>query len=186
MSRVALILTPGFADWEYGALAGAGRAFLGLETRFFGPEGAVSMGGLQVTGLAEMDTLADWQPRVTAVIGGTAWEGDDAPDIAALLSGLHEDGTWVAAICGGTLAAARAGLLDDRDHTSNAPDYLTRYARGYGGADRYLDRPAAVTDDRVVTAPGSAPVSFAAAVFAAAGVPADQIAQFRTMMASEF
>jgi putative intracellular protease/amidase len=39
----------------------------------------------------------------------------------------------VAAICGATAGLARAGLLDDKRHTSNARDYLQ--ASHYGGTD---------------------------------------------------
>ena len=74
-------------------------------------------------------------------------------------------GGVVAAICGATYGLARAGLLDDRDHTSNAADFLAG-APGYGGAaplpgSQRRARP------RVITAPATAPVDFARAVFEA-------------------
>ena len=37
MARVSLILTPGFADWEYAFIAGTGSAFYGIDVRFFAP-----------------------------------------------------------------------------------------------------------------------------------------------------
>ena len=68
----------------------------------------------------------------------------------------------VAAICGATLGLARSGLLDERDHTSNAADFLL--SSGYAGGARYRDAP--VVEDRdVITAPATRPVDFAAAVF---------------------
>ena len=60
------------------------------------------------------------------------------------------------------LGLARAGVLDERAHTSNAPDFLA--ASGYAGAARYVDAP--VVEDRdVITAPATKPVDFTAAVF---------------------
>ena len=71
----------------------------------------------------------------------------------------------VAAICGATYGLARAGLLDDRDHTSNAADFLAGVP-GYGGADHYQEA-RAVHDRGLITAPATAPVDFARAVFEA-------------------
>ncbi|MEM8658847.1 MAG: DJ-1/PfpI family protein [Pseudomonadota bacterium] len=181
MPRVAVLLTPGFADWEYAPLAGAGRGYFDLDVGFFGPDPAVSMGGLSATGLAPFEDVAAFKPDVIAVIGGTIWETDEAPDISTLL----KTGPTIAGICGGTLALARAGLLDTAPHTSNAADYLTAHAPAYAGSDAYLESAIAVTAPQLITASGTAPISFAAAVFDAAGVPSDQIAQFRAMMAAE-
>lgn len=44
----------------------------------------------------------------------------------------------VAAICGATLALARAGLLNDRQHTSNKTGYIEQYVRDYSGQKLYV------------------------------------------------
>ena len=69
----------------------------------------------------------------------------------------------MAAICGATLGLARAGLLDDRPHTSNAPDFLASNPN-YCGADHYQVAKV-VSDGTVITAPATAPIYFARAVF---------------------
>lgn len=68
----------------------------------------------------------------------------------------------VAAICGATVGLAAAGLLNDRDHTSNAPELLDVGA--YSGHARYRQE-LAVADQNLVTASGVAPVEFAKAIF---------------------
>ena len=73
----------------------------------------------------------------------------------------------VAAICGATAGLARAGLLDDRRHTSAAAEYLQ--ATGYAGADRYADE-RAVADRGLVTAGPQSPVQFARAALASLGL----------------
>lgn len=187
MAKVAVFLTDGFADWEYALIGGAGGPFYGLDVRYFSAATGQlsSQGGLSVNVTKSSADLLVWRADVVAVIGGAIWETDAAPDISKLLHVLRNDGAVVGAICGATLAFARAGLLNDRDHTSNDPDFLAQNVGDYTGAAHYKTSPSAVTSDGVITAPGTAPVSFAAAVFAAASVPIDAISQFKSMMAAE-
>jgi len=187
MSRIAILLTPGFADWEYGLIAGTGGPFYGLDIRFFGtsPGAVTSQGGLTTTISEGLGDLVSWQPDVMVVIGGTVWESTDAPDLGAVLTGLHDRGAAIAGICGGTLALARSGLLDQVRHTSNHQSFLAENANNYAGADYYEESAAAISDMGVITAPGTAPASFAAAVFEAAGLAQATVEQFKGMMAVE-
>ena len=161
MARVSLILTPGFADWEYAFIAGTGSAFYGIDVRFFAPATGEfrSQGGLAVTVDGTLQQCLDWNPDVVAVIGGMIWESADAPHLRDFLHASRSGGAIIAGICGGTLALARAGL--------------------------YTSSPAAVAADRIITAPGTAAVSFTCAVFEGAGLSTEIIAQFRSMLAAE-
>lgn len=185
--KVALVLTPGFADWEYAFIAGVGGPFYGLDVAFFAPEAGTlrSQGGLTVEVERSMAELADWAPAAIVVVGGTAWESEQAPDIGALLKEQLQHGVTVAGICGGTLALARAGLLNDRAHTSNDADFLTRNAESYTGQSHFIASASAVTDTRVITAPGTAPISFTAGVFRAVGIDEETVRQFSAMLAAE-
>ncbi|MDR2309132.1 MAG: DJ-1/PfpI family protein [Paucimonas sp.] len=187
MSHVGLILAPGFADWEYAFIAGTAAPFYGIESRFFAPTPGrfSSQGGLLVSVDADLEQCLAWQPQVLVVIGGPLWESAQAPDVSSFLQASHAGGATVAGICGGTLALARAGLLDDRAHTSNSPDFLRDNAPGYKGVDHYRGSAKAVVADRVITAPGPAPVSFTCAVFEAAGLDAGLREQFQAMLAAE-
>lgn len=187
MSKIAIILTPGFADWEYGMIAGTGGPFYGFNVQYFAPEaGEVpSQGGLVAVVQKELGELSKWHPDVVVVVGGQGWETAEAADVSGLLRDQHDRGATVAGICGGTLALARSGLLNNRRHTSNDADFLSRNAASYAGADHYVSSPSAVSEDRVITAPGTAPASFAAAVFEAAGLDQAAVGQFKGMLAAE-
>ncbi|MBB3122185.1 DJ-1/PfpI family protein [Pseudoduganella violacea] len=187
MAKVALILTPGFADWEYAYIAGTGVAYYGIDVRFFSPTPGrfSSQGGLNVAVHEGLQHCLDWQPNVVGIIGGQIWEGTDAPELTEFLLQSRSNGATIAGICGGTLALARAGLLDTIPHTSNSIDFLEKNAQGYKGAALYQESRRAIAAERVITAPGPAPISFTCAVFEAAGLQPEVTAQLSGMLASE-
>jgi putative intracellular protease/amidase len=187
MPRLAVILTQGFADWEYGVLCGLGRAYFGLDVRFVTPVpgDVISMGGLVARVSDGFELLDSWEPDAVVVIGGTLWEHPDAPDLSGLLEGAQARGAVLAGICGGTLALARAGVLNTLRHTSNDASFLGLHAAGYAGAALYVDQPKAVRDGKVVTAAGTAPVSFAAEIMTALDVPLETVQQLKSMLGAE-
>ena len=85
------------------------------------------------------------------------------------------------------LALARAGLFENTAHTSNGRDWILRHLPDYGGRENYRDVPHAVTDGRIVSAPGSAPGTFALA-FLEALYPdkTTELAGMRSMFAREY
>jgi putative intracellular protease/amidase len=168
---VYLLVFDGYADWEPAYALAELRRSGGLEvaTVGFTSEPVRSMGGVRVVpdlALAELDPA---QVRLLILPGGNQWEGDYPREpLESLLHRLERDGVPVAAICGATLAAARAGLLDSRAHTSNEPAYLQGVS-SYRGSPRYVDA-LAVRDNGVITASGLGPVEFAREIFEALGV----------------
>ncbi|SEQ30025.1 Putative intracellular protease/amidase [Devosia sp. YR412] len=170
MTTIITVLTEGYADWETALLNAVARSFYGVETRFATPGGAhvTSSGGLKVTPDLAVEDIDVSAIDALVVNGGSAWSQDDAPDIATVLVAARDAGKVVAGICDATLALAKAGLLDDIEHTSNSAENLP--PTGYQGADHYQDQPSAVVAGKIVTAPGTAPVSFMAGVMQSLGL----------------
>ncbi|SDB86185.1 DJ-1/PfpI family protein [Sanguibacter gelidistatuariae] len=170
MKTIVLYATATMADWEYGYLT-AGLAMSGkvasgdlaLVVAADGSAGTVTtMGGLTIvpdSDLADLDTR-----DIAALVlpGANTW-GQGHAAALRLAGDCKDSGILVAAICGATLGLARAGLLNDRDHTSNAPEFLA-HAAEYTAADRY-QATTTVSDRGVITAPATAPIDFARAVF---------------------
>jgi putative intracellular protease/amidase len=99
--------------------------------------------------------------------GADAWGDGSTDPVLSLAKEFVADGVPVAAICGATFGLARAGLLDDRLHTSNDPGWLA--SSGYGGAAHYVHEPA-VDDHGVITASMTASLEFAKLILARLGI----------------
>jgi putative intracellular protease/amidase len=166
-AAVHALVFEGFADWEPAFALAELRRSGGLEvvTVGFDRTPIRSMGGLQVVpdrALAEIDPAA---VRLILLPGGDLWEGQyPRAELETLLHDLQRTRVPIAAICGATLALARAGLLDDRRHTSNELAYLERMVPEYAGASRYVDA-LAVRDDGLITASGVGATEFAREIF---------------------
>lgn len=107
------------------------------------------------------------------------WERDRDPALLDLLRQFHAAGVPIAAICAATLALADAGLLDHKQHTSNAKEYLQTLVPQYQGQNHYVNQ-LAVADAGVITASGVGSVEFAREIINALELydAADQLAWF--------
>ena len=172
--QVHVLVFEGFADWEPAYALAELRRWGRHEVVAvgFGREPVMSMGGLRVLPDRALADVRLDDVRVLIMPGGDLWERADAyprAELEALLARMVEAGRPIAAICGATVALARAGLLDDRRHTSNTPTYLARTVPSYRGHARF--EPAlAVRDRGIVTGSGLGAVDFAREVFAELGL----------------
>jgi len=185
MTTILTVLTDGFADWETALLNGAARGYYGVSTLYAVPGGTpvTSAGGMMVTPQIALEDADIETIDAIIVCGGTAWQRPGAPDIGPLVKAAREKGKLVGAICDGTVALARTGVLDNVQHTSNGAGYLD--GTGYAGAPLYRDVMNAVADDGVVTASATAPVSFMAEVMRALGFADANLDFFLDMHAAQ-
>jgi putative intracellular protease/amidase len=170
---VHVLVFDGFADWEPAhALAELRRwGKRAIRTVGFTTEPVVSMGGLRIAPDAALGDVRQADVELLILPGGDLWETTDYPrlPLESLIGALLDDDVPIAAICGATLAVGRAGVLNDRRHTSNARDYLATHAAEYRGSAHYVDE-IAVRDRHLITASGLGAVDFARAIFAELGI----------------
>lgn len=169
-STVHLFVFDTMADWEPAfAIAGINNPEWQLEpgryqVRTTSADGqtVTTIGGVRIQPDLALDEVSPEMSAMLILPGGQSWERGANTEAVHLAAKFLGAGVPVAAICAATLALARAGLLNERQHTSNAKEYLT--ASGYNGADFYREAPA-VTDGVLITASGIAPIDFACAIF---------------------
>lgn len=185
---IGFVFIQGFADWEYGLLSGYAVELLGARPVALGPrrEELVSFSGFRLNPERSLDPLENKDLDAVVAVGSDYWAERDAPDPSPLLNDVAARGGLVGGICAGTLALARAGLFAEADHTSNGRDWILHHEPDYAGRERYRDVPHAVADGRIISAPGTAPGTFALE-FLGALYPDQpvQIAELRKLFASE-
>ena len=159
MRTIALYATETMADWEYAYLTTQITGAEQLKPGRFrlllvgdGVEPVRTLGNLPLTPEADLDALdaltGDGSLAALVIPGGDHYAAGHERLIETVGRFVAE-AIPVAGICGATLLLARAGLLDDRRHTSNAASYLE--ASGYLGGGHYVEEPV-VTDRGITTA----------------------------------
>ena len=130
-----------------------------------------TMGGVRVSPDMLLDELDPGDSDLLILPGAESWDAGGGEAFAAAAARFLDAGVPVAAICGATAGLARAGLLDERTHTSNAPEYLA--ATGYAGGDHYIQERAVVDGDLITAGPQS-PVHFARATMGRLGLASER------------
>ena len=165
---VHLFVLDSLSDWEPGyAIAHINRPAPNVASDYSVKTVGLSrapirtMGGLTVVPDLALGELVPAQSAMLILPGAEIWEDAKTDPALAKARAFIEAGVPVAAICGATFGLARAGLLDDRRHTSDAAEYLA--SSGYRGTALYVNE--AVVDDRgVITASAMASLEFARAI----------------------
>ena len=177
MSAAHVAIFDTLADSEVGHLLAELRTGRFTGTRFDvvaiaeSHEPITTMGGVR---MLPDELLAGLDPADSDILilpGGELWDRGDGETFAAAAKRFLDAGVPVAAICGATAGLARAGLLDERRHTSAAPEYLA--VTGYTGGDYYVDERAVVDGDLITAGPQS-PVQFACAALRRLGLASER------------
>jgi putative intracellular protease/amidase len=165
------------ADWEVGHLLAELRSgrFTGIQFDIVAVaesrEPITTMGGVRMVPDALIAELDPADSDLLILPGADMWDVGGGAPFADAARRFLDAGVPVAAICGATAGLARAGLLDERNHTSAAAEYLT--ATGYHGGDRYIDERAVVDGDLITAGPQS-PVPFACAALRRLGLASER------------
>lgn len=177
-NTVYLYVFDTMSDWEIGYLAAelnSGRYFRqGLAPAKIVTVGiektpVTTMGGLKIMPDIKVDECSIKSVDALILPGGNTWTEAIHVPILKIAEMCLKEGIVVGAICGATLGVAQAGLLDSRWHTSNDLAYLKMVCHSYTG-EEYYKVESAVTDGKLITASGVAPLEFCVHVLKALDV----------------
>ncbi|OPA74189.1 glutamine amidotransferase [Paenibacillus selenitireducens] len=177
-NTVYLYVFDTMADWEIGCLTAelnSGRYYKkGLAPSKIVTVGiektpVTTMGGLKILPDIKLDECSIASTDTLILPGGDTWTETIHQPILKIAQRCVKEGILVAAICGATMALAQTGLLDSRWHTSNDLEYLKMTCPTYTG-EKYYKMESAVTDGKLITASGIAPLEFSVHVLKALGV----------------
>lgn len=175
---IYLYVFDSMSDWEIGYLTAelhSGRYFKkGLEpfnvvTVALEKKPIKTMGGLTIMPDEQLSACDPENMAALILPGGETWMKTVHEPIYCWVQHALEQGKVVGAICGATMGLAQAGFLETYEHTSNDLEYLKMVCPAYQGQLLYKMSPA-VTDRKLITASGIAPLDFSAAVIDALGV----------------
>jgi len=147
------------ADWELGfvtAELNSGQYFKNrgsrLPVRTVGASNRpiTTKGGMTIVPDLTVDEITHETTTILLLPGADNWKDPVNGPIIEKAKQLLNAGGNVAAICGATLALADAGLLDDRQHTSNSLEYLSLFSPTYKGVARYKDEKI-ISDGNLIT-----------------------------------
>jgi len=161
-TKAYLLVFDGLADWEPAlALCEINKKeHFEVMTVGFSKETITTMGGLKLTPDLTIKDVNSDEAAIFIAPGGDMWEQQTGEEILPLLKQLHAEQVPIAAICGATLAVARAGLVEQALHTSNSLEYLKAMVPDYKSEKLYVDK-LAVADRKLITASGLGSVEFA-------------------------
>lgn len=127
------------------------------------------MGGLNIIPDCVIDNIVMNDKSVLLLPGGNTWDEPKHGAIIKKATELLSVGATVCAICGATVALARAGLLDQRPHTSNGAGFLEMFCPNYKGTDCFVDK-LSVVGDNLITASASGALLWAKQIIEHLGV----------------
>lgn len=162
MKKVYFLIFDGFSDWEmaYALPEIAKSKKYEIQSVGFNRNPVKSAGELTVVPDLTIDEISAGETALLILPGGEIWEEKSFESVIDLLKKLNAAQTPIAAICGGTLEAARAGLFHETKHTSNGKAYLQHHVRDYADKDFYADD-LAVSEKNLITASGLGAIEFA-------------------------
>ena len=129
-------------------------------------ETITTMGGIRIVPEFDIDEIEFREGDLLILPGADTWMNDENKKVLDIVANIIEkkERVIIAAICGATIALAKNGLLNNRNHTSNNKDYLKMVCPEYTGSDYYIEKPA-VADGNLITASGLAPLEFTYEIF---------------------
>ena len=174
---VLFVILQQYADWEAAYITSAitmlGQGKYDVETVSISKEYVQSIGGFRVLPDYDIPSVPD-DYEALVLIGGLSWRNENAQCVRPLVEDCYQKGRVLAGICDASAFLGTVGVLNDVAHTSNDLNDLKQWAGSvYTGETGYIAKQA-VSDRKVITANGTAPMEFAKEILLALNVASEE------------
>lgn len=182
MKTILFVLLDQWADWEAAYLSSAikmlGQNEYSNKTVSLTREPVESIGGFCVVPDYDVQSVpADYEALI--LIGGMSWRSEISKSIKPLVDKCIADGKVLGGICDASGFLGTIGVLNNVRHTSNDLNDLKAWAgKAYTNEKNYIMEQA-VSDNKIITANGTAALEFAKEVLLALKVaPQEKITEW--------
>lgn len=162
MNKILYLILEQWADWELAYISSAvnmlGGGKFENKTVSLTKNAVTSIGGIKCSPDYDMCSApSDYGALI--LIGGMSWHNENAMQAKLLIDDCIKNGKVLAAICDACRFLGSIGALNDVKHTANDLNELKQYS-AYTNEQSFTHRQA-VSDNRVITANGTATLEFA-------------------------
>ena len=159
--EVDFVLLNQFADWEFAPLACLINQFSDWSVKIvsLSKTPVSSIGGLSVIPDYDLTDINFNLCHGLILIGGYSWRTEQALAVKDIVLMAKKTKKIIGAICDATTFLASTGILNSVYHTGNTIQDL-QSSKNYQGSSFYKNEPA-VSNQKVITANGCAPLEFA-------------------------
>lgn len=174
---ILFVILQQYADWEAAYITSAitmlGQGQYDIKTVSTSKDYVQSIGGFKV--LPDYDIASvpnDYEALI--LIGGMTWRSENAQQVKTLVMDCYQKGKVLGGICDASAFLGTVGVLNEVTHTSNDLDDLKQWAGSiYTGETKYIAKQA-VSDRKIITANGTAPMEFAKEILTALNVASEE------------
>lgn len=175
MKKILYIILEQWADWELAYISSAvnmlGNGKFENKTLSLTKDAVTSIGGVKCLPDYDLQSApSDYDALI--LIGGMAWHNENAMQIKPLIDDCIKNGKALGAICDACRFLGAVGALNGAKHTANDLNELKQYS-AYTNEQDFIHRQA-VSDNKIITANGTATLEFAQEILKALSVASDE------------
>ncbi len=175
MKKILYVILEQWADWELAYISSAvnllGGGKLENKTVSLTKDTVLSIGGVKCLPDYDLQSVpSDYDALI--LIGGMSWHNENAMQIKPLTDDCIKNGKILGAICDACRFLGSVGALNGAKHTANDLNELKQYS-AYTNEQGFVHRQA-VSDNKIITANGTAALEFAQEILKALSVASDE------------
>ena len=175
MKKILYVILEQWADWELAYISSAvnmlGNGKFENKTLSLTKDAVTSIGGVKCLPDYDLQSApSDYDALI--LIGGMAWHNENAMQIKPLIDACIKNGKALGAICDACRFLGSVGALNGAKHTANDLNELKQYS-AYTNEQGFVHRQA-VSDNKIITANGTAALEFAQEILKALSVASDE------------